>query len=345
MSCRIGVQLCLLAFAVAFAAVALAGEPPRNSWTAGRPVLERGLEGSFDEISVKDPSVVFFEGRWHVFFTARNKTACTVGYVSAKDLSGLQTAPRHDLTAILGGTGYDCAPQILYFEPQRQWYLIFQNREAFYQPVFSTTTTISKPESWSKPTPLVRKDERAKWIDFWVICDETKAHFFYTRDHRDVCVRTTPLEAFPGGWGKGQKVLSGIHEAVHVYKVKDRDEYHMIYELKRGRGIRSFGLAVARGPTGPWTKVIDAYATGEQLQFGDGQPKWTEMVSHGEAIRAGFDQRMEYEPNGCKWLIQGLMTRDLDKPYVSLPWRLGVMGKVESGGEQNASADVDGPST
>jgi len=340
MRCLVGVRLCLLAYSIAIAAVVLADESARNAWTVGRPVFGPGPRGSFDEVSVKDPSVVFFDGMWHVVYTARNNRTCTMGYVSANDLSGLQSAPRHELVAVRGGTRYDCAPQIFYFELQQRWYLVFQNRDAFYQPVFSTTATIGRPESWSRPAALVRKDEPAKWIDFWVICDETKACLFYTREHRDVFVRTTTLEAFPRGWGEGRKVFSGVHEAVHVYKVKGRNEYHMIYELKDEAGRRSFGLATARERTGRWKKVTDAHATGEQLQFSDGQAKWTEMVSHGEAIRAGFDQRMEYEPNTCRWLIQGLMTRELDKPYVLLPWRLGVMSKV-SGGEWNGSADVD----
>ncbi|MEF8985274.1 MAG: hypothetical protein V5A51_11845 [Bacteroidales bacterium] len=33
-------------------------------------------------------------------------------------------------------------------EPDKnKWFLIFQNRDSNYQPAFSTTTTISKPES------------------------------------------------------------------------------------------------------------------------------------------------------------------------------------------------------
>ena len=114
----------------------------------------------------------------------------------------------------------------------------------------------------------------------------------------------------------------------------------MIYELNRG-GMRSFGLAAAKNLTGPWEKVTDRFATGEQLRYlGDNEP-WTEMVSHGEAIRTGYDEQMEYDPKGCRWLIQGTLKKDLKRDYSSLPWKLGIIGRSESGGEPSAPADAD----
>jgi hypothetical protein len=190
--------------------------------------------------------------------------------------------------------------------------------------------------------PLLQKDTSSKWIDFWIICDKTRAYLFYTEGHSSIIVRTTSLEEFPGGWSKGKKVFSDVHEAAHIYKVKGRNEYHMIYELNR-RGIRSFQLATAENLTGPWEKVTDSYATGEQLRYLGDKEKWTEMVSHGEAIRTGYNQQMEYDPKGCMWLIQGILKTDLQGDYPSLPWKLGIISKTESGGEPNAPADADKP--
>lgn len=314
-SAIIGLFLC------AFAA---AGEFGPNAWTVSAPILLPGPAGSLDEVAVKDPSIVFFEGAWHLFFTARSRTEYTTGYVSAQTLEGLQYAPRHALPMIRGNSRYGCAPQVFFYEPQAKWYLIFQNRDANYQPVYSTTTTISRPESWSKPLPLIRKDVRAKWIDFWIICDETRAYLFYTQAHRELVVRSTSLEAFPQGWGESQEVFEGIHEAVHIYRAKDDNEYHMIYELNKG-GVRSFGLAIAKDLVGPWKKITDDYATGGQLTFTEGTGPWTDMVSHGEVIRVGYNQLMEYDPRDCRWLIQGIRKEDADVPYTSLPWKLGIM--------------------
>ena len=107
-------------------------------WKASAPVLLPGAKGSFDEVSVKDPSIVFFENAWHLFYTVRGQNEYTTAYVSAKDLETLKTAPRFELEQIRGKTRYGCAPQVFYFEPQNKWYLIFQNRDANYQPAFST---------------------------------------------------------------------------------------------------------------------------------------------------------------------------------------------------------------
>jgi hypothetical protein len=86
-------------------------------------------------------------------------------------------------------------------------------------------------------------------------------------------------------------VFDDVHKAVHVYRVKGQNEFHMIYEPNKG-GVRSF-----------------------------------------------YNEHMEYEPNGCRWLIQGILRKDLKGPYPSLPWKLGIMTKVESGGEQRTDME------
>jgi len=223
-----------LACSITVSAAAIVGDSPENKWEVSSPILSAGPEGSFDEISVKDPSVVFYKDKWHVFYTARGKGEYTTGYVSAKKLSDLKSAQRHELKMLRGKSRYGCAPQVFYYKPQGKWYLIFQNWDSNYQPVFSTTTMISKPETWSEPKPLLLKDTNAKWIDFWVICTTEKAYLFYTEDHNSVILRSTSLKDFPNGWSKGKMVFKDVHEAVHIYKVKGRTEYHMIYELNKG---------------------------------------------------------------------------------------------------------------
>ncbi len=326
----------LACLAIASVAV-ITGENNQNTWEVSPPIFSPGPEGSFDEVAVKDPSVVYYKGKWHVFYTARGKGEYTTGYVSAKELSDLPSAKRHELKMIRGKTRYGCAPQVFYYEPQQKWYLIFQNRDSNYQPVFSTTATIEQPDTWSDPKPLLSKDTKNKWIDFWVICDDKKAYLFYT-EVRKVMVRSTSLAEFPGGWSKGKEVFDNVHEAVHLYRAKDSGEYHMIYELRKG-GMRSLGLASAPHPEGPWKKITDRYATGNQLKTAEGVTKWTEMVSHGEVIRSGYNQRMEYNPKNCQWLIQGILAKDSKGGYPSLPWKLGLIKKVKASGEKASPED------
>ncbi len=306
-------------------AVSASAQVDENKWEISAPILSRGSEGSFNEVSVKDPTIVFHDGKWHLFFTARSKTESTTGYVSARTLTGLSSAKRHQLDVIRGkNSRYGCAPQVFYYEPQKKWYMIFQNRDSNYQPAFSTAATVDDPAAWSKPEDLLPKKEKAKWIDFWVISDEEKVYLFYTQAQRAVIVRSTRFDDFPAGWSEGKKVLTDNREAVHVYKVKGREKYHMIYELNNA-GVRSFAMATATALEGPWKKVTTRYATGDQLVTVSGVEPWTEMVSHGELLRTGYDQRMEYDPATCRWLIQGIMKNQMGVKYPFLPWKLGLM--------------------
>tara|TARA_B110000037_G_scaffold212916_1_gene266240 strand:+ start:4699 stop:4899 length:201 start_codon:yes stop_codon:yes gene_type:complete len=65
------------------------------------------------------------------------------------------------------------------------------------------------------------------------MADKKKVYLFYTEAHSGVMVRSTIVNNFPNGWGKNKKVFDDVHEAVHIYKVKNKKEYHMIYELNK----------------------------------------------------------------------------------------------------------------
>lgn len=306
-------------------AASVSGIPP-GSWIVSPPLFQPGPADAFDETAVKDPSIVFFEGQWHLFYTARSRHEYGIGYASAKSLEALVTAQRHHLTQLRGEqSAYAAAPQVFFFAPRNLWYLLFQTRDANYQPVISTTATIDAPESWSAPKPLAQKNDAAKWIDFWILCDTDRAYLYYTRDHRDVCVMDTELALFPQGFANPRPVFSPVHEAVHVYKVSGASEYHMVCEYREDKDIRHFGLAVAPHPLGPWKIREEQYAAGGQLAYPPGAARWTEEVSHGEAIRIGHDQRLEYDAVQPRLLIQGLPEGAHTGPYPSLPWALGLI--------------------
>lgn len=296
-----------------------------TQWRLHAPALEPGSPGAFDETAVKDPSVVFFDGLWHLFYTARGNKEYTTGYVAAPTLAALSTAPRYELTQVRGQRSrYGCAPQVFFFRPHQLWYLIFQSTDSNYQSMFTTTKTLGDPASWSDARPLAVKEDPAKEIDFWVLCDETTAYLYFTQAHHSVLVRQTALVDFPEGWGAATAVFQPVHEAVHVYRVQNRTaegpaEFHMLYELNTGE--RSFGLASAPHPLGPWTDVTASYATGAQL-IGE---SWADMVSHGEALRTGYDERLEYDADHPAFLIQGLKTAHYVDPYPEMPWKLGPM--------------------
>ena len=263
------------------------------------------------------------------FYTARGKEEYTIGYVAADSLQHLQTAPRYKLKNLGGRTSaYAAAPQVFYFKPQKTWYLIFQTRDSNYQPVYSTTKTIELPDSWSQPLPLIKKEDKTKWIDFWILCDNKTAYMYYTRGHKDVYVMSTSMNAFPNGFSNARKVFSPVHESVHVYKVSGIKKYHMFYELSETNGLRHFGLATAEQPLGPWKIKNNHYAMKNNLTYTDPATKWTEEVSHGELLRSNYDQNLEYNPDKTTFLIQGLLEKDHKGSYENLPWKLGFIQKI-----------------
>ncbi len=304
-------------------------------WKASAPLIDvEAQRGEADpHVALKDPSIVFHNGRWHVFATLRKQsgTVC-MQYLNFADWSEANTAPR---TTISFTDRYHCAPQVFYFTPHRRWYLVYQlvdpARGPGMAPYFSTTETLADPPSWSTPQLMVTNpEEKQKWIDFWVICDAEKAHLFYTSDDGHMWRRETPLGEFPFGWSAQKLVLKAdIFEASHTYKLKGRDEYLTIIEaLAPGR--RYYKAYVADRLDGPWRGLADSlakpFAARENIQQSS---EWTASISHGELLRTGVDERMEVDPEHLRFLFQGVNEPDYrGAKYGGIPWKLGLLELV-----------------
>src|SRR5262245_33467642 len=147
-------------------------------WRASAPLVaaaEREGERCF---SVKDPTVVRYQDRWHLFCTIRSQPRShQIEYISFADWDHVDEAER----AVLKITdGYFCAPQVFWFEPHHKWYLIYQasdpKRMPALQPAWSTNDKINAPDTWTAPTLLFDHQPAnvSAWIDFWVICDANR---------------------------------------------------------------------------------------------------------------------------------------------------------------------------
>lgn len=326
------------------------------SWKASQPLVTPIDHGGDHCYSVKDPSIVRHNGRWHLFSTIRSKQKThQIEYRSFTDWADAnKTEPQLlDLTG-----GYCCAPQIFYFDPQKKWYLIYQvqdpSRKPSLQPVYSTTENLTDPKSWSKPTLLF--DEHPvnvkMWIDFWVICDSEKAHLFYT-DHAGSMFRMeTPIDHFPNGFAESREQLAvtvhgkdktgpwRLHEANHIYYVKEKNKYLALLEAVRphptkrnywdSRNRFVFAM-VADSLEGPWQRV----ESGENDFIGipnyvfneDGSPTKYDQISHPELIRSGFDERLEVKDYHLRMMFQvfdAASTPD-NYDYDNLPWELSIM--------------------
>ncbi|NNJ27099.1 non-reducing end alpha-L-arabinofuranosidase family hydrolase [Alienimonas chondri] len=328
-----------------------AGEPGAESpfltgdfqWRVSEPLLAVDPERlppspAHPWAAVKDPSIVRHDGRWHLFCTLRKfkegDGRIRIGYLSFDDWA---EADRAEWSVLDLTMDYHGAPQIFYFAPHRKWYLIYQaadsSRGLKYGPCYSVCDRLDDPAGWTKPRPLyvVPEGEKAG-LDFWVICDEAKAHLFFTTLNGRMLRAETALKDFPNrGWSRPVVALKAdIFEASHTYRLKGTDKYFTIVEAQGG-GRRYFKAYTADRLDGEWTGVADSpqrpmVAPRNVVNQAD---SWATSYSHGELIRTGIDQRLEVDPTATRILFQGANDAEYrDRPYGQIPWRLGLLDPV-----------------
>ena len=303
-------------------------------WSYGPPVVEARAAGGWDWISMKDPSIVRYGDKWHLFCTVRGPTRShAIVYLSFSDFSEANKAERHVLSC---HPGYFCAPQVFYFTPQKKWYLICQAAdeawgEPAYRPAFSTTTDIGDPNSWTKLQPMydTKPENITGWLDFWVICDEAKAHLFFTSLDGKMWRAETSLAEFPKGWSTPQVVLTGGHlrgqphvpargaeQVPDARRGPERPRLAVLQGLRRRPARRR--LAAAGGREGRRLR-LDA-------ERDAGADRWTDVVSHIELLRSGHDEKLEVDPANLRFIFQGVLEKDRQgKAYGAIPWKLGLM--------------------
>ena len=198
-------------------------------WNVGTPLLAvdaKKLPASPNHpwLAIKDPSIVYHGGRWHLFCTLRKDKQgdgrIRIGYLSFEDWADAKRANWSVLDLTMG---YHGAPQIFYFQRQQKWYLIYQavdeTRGLKYGPCFSTNDNLNDPSKWTRPKPLYVVKEGAKaGLDFWVICDDEKAHLFFTTLNGKMWRAETQIDLFPDqGWTDPTVALQAdIFEASHT---------------------------------------------------------------------------------------------------------------------------------
>ena len=307
---------------------ALFAVPGGFRWTASPPLIAPQDRGGEHFYSIKDPSIVRYEGRWHLFCTVRGvKRSHQIEYLSFTDWAHAGQATR----AVLNLTSrYFCTPEVFYFAPQRKWYLLYQmgapSRHPQLQPAFSTTTHLADPHSWTAPQFLFRSDPEGvkAWLDFWIICDRSRAHLFFTSDDGRMWRSDAPLADFPHGWDRPRVVLEGdIFEASHTYRLKGENRFLTIIEAQGKGGRRYYKAYTADRLEGSWSPD-GVFASPDNVRF-NGR-RWTDSFSHGELLRDGYDQTLTVDPGHLRFLFQGVADAGRrGKPYGQIPWRLGLL--------------------
>jgi hypothetical protein len=305
---------------------------PPFHWKASSPLLQAPEDQVDKYYSLKDPSIVFHQGRWHLFCTVRGvNRSHQIEYLSFSDFDHVPQVERQFLTI---HPGFYCAPQVFYFRPQQTWYLICQASDPAwsptYGPAYSTNRDISDPSSWRPLKPIeYRKPVAKAGLDFWIICDQEKAYLFFTSLDGRMWRQETPLSDFPRGWSEPVVALQAdVFEASHTYRVKGHDIYLTLIEAQHSQGGRYYKAYAAAQLDGAWQPVADteanSFADRTNVEF-DGE-RWSDSISHSELLRAGVDERLEIEPTKPRLLFQGVTHEQMQgKQYGQIPWRLGVL--------------------
>jgi hypothetical protein len=308
------------------------------SWTSGPPLVAPADRPDDPCVAIKDPSLVFHGDRWHVYATIKCRSGTRMEALSFADFRAAGTVPRREIALV---KTYHGAPQVLWFAPQKRWYLICQwgdDARKYFGPCFSTLEDPAKPETLTPPVMLYpEKPAGLKgWLDFWVIADPAEAgdrrmHLFFTSLDGKMWRAETKIADFPHGWGEPKVVLQGdVFEASHTYRLKGMGKYLTIIEAQAGGGRRYYKAYLADRLDGEWKPLADTpeqpFAGPANVRFAAGVEPWTDSFSHGELLREGADETMTVDPSRLRFFFQGCNPSGrAGKGYGQFSWRLGLL--------------------
>ncbi|KUO06382.1 non-reducing end alpha-L-arabinofuranosidase family hydrolase [Streptomyces sp. DSM 15324] len=326
--------------AVSRGAVDAAALPSRYSWSSSGTLIAPKPDAAHNIAGIKDPTVVQYNGKYHVFASVASRSGYGLVYLNFSDWSQAGSATHHYLDRTAVGTGYRAAPQVFYFAPQRLWYLVYQTGNASY----STNPDISNPNGWSAPRnfypsmpDIIRRNiGNGNWVDMWVICDSADCYLFSSDDNGHLYRSRTGVGQFPNGFtntviAAQDANRNALFEASNVYKVQGGNQYLLLVEAIGTDGRRYFRSWTSGGLAGSWTPLAASegtpFARANNVSFPSGA--WSRDISHGEMIRAGYDQTLTIPACRLQYLYQGL-NPNAGGEYNLLPWRLGLLTQTNS---------------
>ncbi|HEV8557299.1 MAG TPA: non-reducing end alpha-L-arabinofuranosidase family hydrolase [Actinophytocola sp.] len=334
------VALATLSTVVSSASAAL---PTSFRWSSSNVLISPRSDATHNLVSIKDPTVVRWNNRWHVYAsTVNTNQQYSLVYLNFSDWSQAASAPQFYLNNNPNiGNGYRAAPELFFFAPQNRWYLVYQTGP----PSFSTAADPSQPGTWTRPANFFPNGEPAivtqnkgngQWIDFWVICGSVNCYLFFSDDNGHLYRSRTSIANFPNGFTDTQIVLSdpnrfALFEASNIYKIRGQQAYLLLVEAIGSDGKRYFRSWTTNRLDGAWTPLANTeanpFARANNTTFASGA--WTRDISHGEMIRSGVDQLLEIDACHLQYLYQG-MNPSATGPYNLLPWRLGLLTQTNS---------------
>jgi len=316
------IKIMLLAVALLYTLGVGAGVLPSTwSWESTDILVDVKSNPSHNVQSIKDPTIAFYNGCYHVYATIHMPSGWSMVYLNFTDFPEAHNAPWYYMDQTPGFTGYKCAPELFFFEPHNLWYLVFQSP----WPTYSTNTNPGNPHGWSTPrTYFTNMPTNA--IDFFTICDTANCYLFFSNDAGAWFRTSTSKANFPNGWGGFTTVMQSSNkyayfEASWVYKLTTQEQYLAGIEGIGSDGTRYYQTFTASSLGGQWTELASTFASHSNVQY---PSQWNNGISHGELVRAGYNELLELNPCGIKFLYQGV-SGSANDPYEALPYKLGLL--------------------
>jgi endo-1,4-beta-xylanase len=315
--------------------------PTSFRWASTNPIIAPVSDAAHDLVAIKDPTVVFFNERWHVYASSVSRSGVYgMVYLSFSDFTQAAAAPLYYMDQTPGFDTYVAAPQLFYFAPQARWYLVFQSGP----PMYSTNDDPGNPRGWTRPAPFFAAEpaiitQNDGWLDFWVICDDARCHLFSSDDHGRWYRSVTAIADFPRGFSAPAVVMEDpeagrLFEACNVYRIQGTDRYLALIEAfdSTSNWRRYFRSWTSDSLDGPWLPLQDSgsapFAGPSNVSFP--APAWANDISHGELIRAGHDQTLELDACDLRFLYQAYDSSVEYANYNAIPWRLGLLTPLPS---------------
>jgi endo-1,4-beta-xylanase len=211
--------------------------------------------------------------------------------------------------------------------------------------MYSTADDPGDPTKWTPPTPFfsatpsIITQNGGGWLDFWVICDAASCHLFFSDNHGRWYSSKTSIGQLPKGFAEPVVVMQDanagrIFEASNVYTMNGTGQYLALIESfdqtsNNHRYYRSWVSNSLDGPWLPW-QASGSYPFAGPSNVTFSAAAWTIDVSHGEMIRAGYDETLAIDPCNMRYLFQGAdPNADTGGDYNKIPWRLGLLTQTQ----------------
>ena len=304
-------------------------------WEYSAPLVAPEKREQEPSRAQKDPTFVHHHGKWHLFMTVKLPGRSAIEYCTFENWGDAQAAERTLLDVC--ESNYFCAPQVFYFAPHKQWYLVYQAGMPGSDKMwvaYSTSSDIADPKSWTRARAMPGLDGGASdprtvgGLDYWIICDETRAYLFFTSLNGKMWRLWTEIDRFPAGFGHCELALQAqVFEASHTYRLQGQEKFLTLIEEN---GRRYFKAYTADRLDGEWTPLADSearpFAGARNIRPERGVEPWTDNISHGELVRASNDQHLVVDPKDLRFVFQGMLEKHKSgKGYGQFGWRLGML--------------------